>query len=176
METEISLRVANASDAAALACFAAETFRFGCPPGTAEEDLAAFIATELTPDRFRTFIGSDAVTIWVAEARDQLAGYLMLVRGSKHEWVKAALPAEIRKVYVHPEYHGRGVAETLMRAALGQIDNGHDVAWLSVFSKNARAIAFYRMWGFEVIGRHTFMVGRDAQEDFFMQRFASREQ
>jgi ribosomal protein S18 acetylase RimI-like enzyme len=167
-EIRIELRSATIDDAEMLARFGAEAFRLGCPADTPKEDLATFIATELTPDRFRQHLRNHDVTILVAEIGHRIAGYLMLVRNCHPELVKAPLPTEIRKLYVHPDFHGSGVADALMRAGLALIDGGD--AWLSVFSRNARAIAFYRRSGFEVIGRQTFMVGRDPQEDFVMQR------
>ena len=165
---KIEMRMATLQDAETLASFGAETFRYGCPPGTAEEDLAAFIASELTPEQFRRYLSNVDVTIYVAEAEGKMAGYLMVVRGSRHEQVKAERQHEIRKLYVHPQFHGHGVAHELMRVALRQIET--DDVWLGVFSGNTRALAFYRKWGFEVIGRQIFMVGRDAQQDFVMQR------
>jgi ribosomal protein S18 acetylase RimI-like enzyme len=42
--------------------------------------------------------------------------------------------------------------------------------WLSTFSENSRAIAFYKKWGFEVIGETTFLVGSDPQKDVLLLR------
>ena len=32
------------------------------------------------------------------------------------------------------------------------------------------AVAFYRKWGFEVVGEHLFMLGDDPQRDLLMRR------
>lgn len=42
--------------------------------------------------------------------------------------------------------------------------------WLGVWERNPRAIAFYRKFGFEVIGEHRFVLGRDPQRDLVMAR------
>ncbi len=47
---------------------------------------------------------------------------------------------------------------------------GGDVLWLGVWQKNARAIAFYHKWEFEIVGTQTFQLGNDPQSDFVMRR------
>jgi len=42
--------------------------------------------------------------------------------------------------------------------------------WLSVYSENPRAIAFYKKWGFHIAGSQEFLVGADPQQDFLMRR------
>ena len=42
--------------------------------------------------------------------------------------------------------------------------------WLGVWERNARALAFYRKWGFDVVGEHTFKLGEDPQHDLIMRR------
>jgi ribosomal protein S18 acetylase RimI-like enzyme len=48
--------------------------------------------------------------------------------------------------------------------------NGAMALWLGVWEKNPRASAFYRKWGFEIVGAHTFRVGDDPQRDLVMYR------
>jgi ribosomal protein S18 acetylase RimI-like enzyme len=45
-----------------------------------------------------------------------------------------------------------------------------DVAWLGVWERNARAIAFYRKFGFAEVGEHVFLLGKDPQRDVVMAR------
>jgi len=168
-EDAITIRLATTADAEALSRLAAKTFPLGCPADTDPRHLEEFIATELTADRFCEFIAGNGVTILLAEAAGELAGFAMLVSGCAHPLIKAERPIELRKCYVDPTHHGRGVAQRLLRAAMPLLDD-HDVAWLSVFSGNARAISFYRSSGFEVVGTHYFNVGGDPQKDFVMRR------
>jgi diamine N-acetyltransferase len=168
-ESAITVRTATAADAERLSHLASATFALGCPVGTDPKHLNEFISTELTPARFREFLSDGAVTILLAEEAHQLAGFTMLVRDCRHPQIAAERPIELRKFYVDPAHHGSGVAQALMRAAEPLLDD-HDVGWLSVYSGNARAIAFYKKWGFEVVGTHYFNVGGDPQKDFVMRR------
>jgi ribosomal protein S18 acetylase RimI-like enzyme len=79
--------------------------------------------------------------------------------------------AELQKFYVAPAHQGRGVAHELMRQVLASLSR-HRLAtvWLSVHSENPKAIAFYKKWGFYVVGTHEVLVGADRQKDFLMRR------
>ena len=45
-----------------------------------------------------------------------------------------------------------------------------DVIWLDVWKENPRGIAFYRKWGFEIVGEQGFQMGEELQEDWIMVR------
>jgi diamine N-acetyltransferase len=167
----ICVRGAMSDDAEALSAFAAAVFPLGGPPGADPLDLAHYIATELTAECFRTLIENPNALLFVAEMADHICGYALVLRSSPHPQIEGVAPAELQKLYVDPAHHGRGVADELMCQALASL--GRDrlaVVWLSVYSKNPRAIAFYKKWGFHIVGTHEFLVGADRQKDFLMRR------
>ena len=85
--------------------------------------------------------------------------------------VTARAPGEIQRLYVVKEWHGRGVAQALMDACIGEMKvRGTDIVWLGVWERNPRAIAFYRKFGFTETGDHVFPLGRDPQRDIVMVR------
>jgi ribosomal protein S18 acetylase RimI-like enzyme len=56
---------------------------------------------------------------------------------------------ELDWLMVHPDFHGTGVAASLMEAGMAWL--GTDRAmWLNVVQHNARALRFYRRFGFEI--------------------------
>jgi ribosomal protein S18 acetylase RimI-like enzyme len=80
-------------------------------------------------------------------------------------------PGEINRIYVAGEWHGKGVAQALMDACLGELRaRGSDVAWLGVWEHNPKALAFYRKLGFVERGEHVFALGDDPQRDIVMSR------
>lgn len=170
-EPGISVRCAIHNDAEQLSTFAAEVFPLGGRPGADSRDLAQYIATELTPECFRALIENPNAILFVAAMADHICGYALLLRSSPHPRIEGVTPAEVRKFYVAPTHHGRGVADQLMCRALASLERDRSaVVWLSVYSENPRAIAFYKKWGFHIVGSHEFLVGADPQQDFLMRR------
>jgi ribosomal protein S18 acetylase RimI-like enzyme len=56
---------------------------------------------------------------------------------------------ELDWLMVHPDFHGAGVAAALMEAGLNWLGTDRPM-WLNVVRHNARAIRFYRRFGFEI--------------------------
>ncbi len=158
-------------DVEALSAFASAAIPLGGPPGADPLDLAHYIAAELTAKCFRTWIENPNAIMFVAEMADQICGYVLVLRSSRHPQIEDFAPAELRKLYVAPARHGSGIADELVRQALTSLERDRRAAvWLSVFSENPRAIAFYKKWGFRIVGTQLFLVGADPQRDFLMRR------
>ncbi len=164
------LREPTPADAERISAFAAQVFPLGGRPGASEADIAAHVSRELSPQKMRATIADPNFVSVIAENGDEVAGYILLKQHSEHEAIAARHPAEVKRLYVAPAYHGRGVANALMEAALQRMDPQCDALWLSVFSENPRGIAFYKRWGFTIAAEQIFMVGDDPQKDYVMRR------
>src|SRR5690242_19446776 len=113
--TRTYVRPATRADAAALAEVAAATFVLACPPGMPPESVAAFVAENLTPDRFAEYVEDAGRAVLVAEADGgsgtRVVGYTMLVHGEPYdENVRAVVrrrpTTELSNIYVLPDDHG----------------------------------------------------------------------
>lgn len=71
-----------------------------------------------------------------------LAGYVIATRHAPDD-------LELDWLMVDPAFHGSGVAAGLMRAGIAWLGEGQPM-WLNVIAYNARAIAFYKKFGFAV--------------------------
>jgi ribosomal protein S18 acetylase RimI-like enzyme len=161
----ITYRDAAALDAAAIAAFAARTFidSFGhlYPP----KDLSAFLLAKYGP-------GVQARELAEADTRYRLAlsgaaivGYCMM--GPVDMEVDKSEALELHRLYVDQHVKGAGVAAALMEDCLAWArSKGAKRLYLSVWENNHRAQAFYKRYGFEHIGEHSFMVGDAADRDF----------
>ncbi|MFT2817222.1 N-acetyltransferase family protein [Leifsonia sp. A12D58] len=172
----VTIRQAQPSDAPELAVLAAATFALACPPGTAPESIAEFIATTLSEERFGQYLVDPTRDIRLAEHDGSAAGYTMLVFGEPVAAdVAAAITVrptvELSKVYVLGDRHGAGIAAPLMAATLdaARERSAHGI-WLGVNAQNARAIRFYEKSGFDIVGQKTFMVGPELHHDHVMER------
>ena len=167
----LAVRVITADcvDTAELAELAARTFPLACPPATGAEDVAAFVETNLSAERFADYLGDTGRAVIIAALGERIIGYAMLVRDATDQ------TAELSKIYVLPDHHGAGVSQALMDLVLGTAEKwGVRRVWLGVNQQNRRAQRFYAKSGFTVNGTRTFQVGARCENDYVMVRELGR--
>ncbi|MEH3141191.1 MAG: GNAT family N-acetyltransferase [Mycobacterium kyogaense] len=176
MERRLSLHITAADPARLdeLAAIAARTFPLACPPSCTPDDVAAFVAENLTPERFAAYLSDPNREVLTAIEDDRIIGYAMLIGGVPDDPDVAAAvtvrpTVELSKMYVLPDAHGAGASAALMSAALHHADTAASM-WLGVNQKNVRAQRFYRKSGFEVTGTKTFRLGDHIEADYVMVR------
>jgi len=171
------------ADAERLAAFAARLFRETYGPagdpalsgGSRADDVEAYAGPHFAPAVQRAELADPALTTLVVEAADAggraaLAAYAQVRAPSPHPAAGPAA-AELARFYVDRPWHGRGVADALMGAAVDAARGaGAPALWLAVLGRNARAVGFYRRHGFRVAGAGTFRMGREVQHDWIMVR------
>ena len=165
------IRNARSADAQALAALAEATFRDTFADANTPADMDRHCATAYGEAIQAQEIASPARVTLLAEQDRRLVGYAQVRWSASPPCVEARAPGEIQRLYVVRDCHGRGVAHDLMHACLAALAaRGADVAWLGVWERNPKAIAFYRKFGFREVGAHVFTVGSDAQRDIVMVR------
>jgi ribosomal protein S18 acetylase RimI-like enzyme len=168
----LQIRSATLADAPALSALGERTFRETFAADNTPEDLAAHLAATYTPERQAAELADPARHTLVAEtARGDLVAFAQLLAGPAPGCVRGPAPIELLRLYVDREWHGRGLAHRLIRAALeAAAARGAETLWLGVWERNPRAIAFYAKWGFQDVGSHDFVLGSDRQTDRIMVR------
>jgi ribosomal protein S18 acetylase RimI-like enzyme len=157
-------------DAAALAEIAERTFRDTFAKDNTPEDLEAYVASAYGETLQRRELEDPDTLVLLGEAEDgTLIAYTQMRRvRSPHGEV------EIARFYVDRTYHGQGLAQQLMNAAVDAARGlGGTTLWLGVWERNLRAIAFYAKCGFRDVGSQPFLVGSDLQTDRVMARVIS---
>lgn len=140
------------------------------------ENIASFIADNLSADRFAEYLADPQRAILIAQQGDRIVGYAMLIRGVADDAdvqraVQIRPAAELSKMYVLPDYHGAGTATALMGLTLATGEHwGVGCVWLGVNQANQRAQRFYSKSGFKITGTRTFQVGAGRESDFVMVR------
>lgn len=162
----LNVGIASGDDSAELADVAAACFPLACPPTVRPEDIAEFVAANLSEVRFAEYLADPRRRVLVARADGRIIGYAMLIRAESD-----AGPMELSKLYVLADHHRRGAAAALMSHGIDWARQcGATAMWLGVNRDNERAQRFYRKCGFEVTGTRTFRLGSDVENDFVMQR------
>lgn len=167
----ISIRRATREDATAFAVLAERIFVETFGPENTEADMREYIAKSFGPDKQLADIVDPAKTILLALSGATPIAFAQLRIGPIEPCITGPAPLEIQRFYVDSPFHGRGVAQALMRAveSFARSRDRHTL-WLGVWERNARAIAFYEKLGFTTVGRTTFILGSDTQHDYVMSK------
>lgn len=165
-----ALQLATREDADAISAFANGSFTHTFGHIYDPSDLRAFLAGWNPPERVRTQIADPGYAI--ALVRDDAGAILGYIKMGP---VDFDLPAdqpganavELHQLYVAEAAKGTGVAAALMEWGIGWARERASILYLSVFTENDRAQAFYRRYGFYDVGRNAFRVGNHIDEDRF---------
>ena len=169
--TPLIIRPATDDDASRLADFARRTFVETFGPDNTAEDMALHVAKSFGADIQLSEIRDPAMITLVAELGPTMAGFAQVLSGPSPSCVTGEAPVELRRFYVDRPFHGRGIAQALMRAVdeVARTLPGRTL-WLGVWERNPRAIAFYAKCGFVDVGAHAFVFGTEEQTDRVMAR------
>jgi len=167
----VAIRQAGASDAPWLAALAERTFRETYTAHNTAEDMERYVAGHFGPALQAAQLSDPRTITLFAEDGGRAAGYAQLARGPAPAAVTGPAPMEVVRFYVDRPWHGRGMAQTLMGAAVDTARTaGARTLWLGVWERNDRAIAFYRKSGFVDVGTQIFVLGADRQRDLVLAR------
>lgn len=163
-----SITLARPDDVGELTLFASEAFTRTFGHMYHPADLAAFLAGWNPPERIRAQLADPDWTIALARSESgAIAGFIKL--GPIDFDLPAGQPGEnaieLHQLYVDEAVKGTGVSTALMNWGIAWARERASILYLSVFTENPRAQAFYRRYGFVDVGRNPFRVGNHIDED-----------
>jgi diamine N-acetyltransferase len=168
---DLVIRRATDDDAELLAELARRTFVETFGPDNRAEDMALHVARSFGAEIQLGEIRDPRMITLLAELGTITVGFAQVHQGPPPACVTGEAPIELRRFYVDRPYHGRGIAQELMRAVeqTARSLRGRTL-WLGVWERNPRAIAFYSKCGFVDVGHHAFIFGTEEQTDRVMAR------
>ncbi|HEX6323279.1 MAG TPA: N-acetyltransferase [Vicinamibacterales bacterium] len=171
MEEGTVVRPATAADAARLSAFARRVFDEVFGPANDPDDMASYLAQAFSPGVQLAEIVAPGSILLLAERDGAFQGYLHIAPAPTPDCVTGPAPLELKRLYVDPSHHGRGVGRKLLDEGLARAHSaGARTIWLGVWEHNTRAQKFYAREGFTRVGDHPFVLGTDTQTDWIMQR------
>lgn len=165
----VTYRDATIDDADALSSLGRRTFVATFGHLYAPEDLDHFLANH-DPEKWETELVDPAFAIRLAEDEGHAVGYCKIGPAAL-PFTPPAGAIELRQLYLMESWKGAGYSDILMNWAMEQGKaRGASEIYLSVFTDNDRARAFYARHGFSEVGPYKFMVGNHADDDIVMKR------
>lgn len=170
MNESVSIRNCSLKDAQAIVSLGIRTFRDTFDELNTPENMMLYLNKNFTLKKIKEEIQEPDAVFFIAEKDEEAIGYAR-VRKSKPEGLDGNSALEIERMYADKKYIGKRIGHLLMNTCLHFArDNGYNTVWLGVWEHNLHAIEFYKKWGFEKFGTHTFMLGNDAQTDLLMKK------
>ena len=145
------------------------TFRETFEEVNSEEDMQKYLNENLNEEKLKSELENQNSEFYFAENNGEILGYLKLnFKDAQTEKVEEN-HFEIERIYVLKAFLGQKIGQILFDKAIeiGREKN-LEYVWLGVWEENHRAIRFYEKNGFEIFGKHDFVLGKDVQTDLLM--------
>lgn len=163
------IRKANLDDASLLAEIGARAFQEAFGPQNNPDDMSAYLKASFSTEIQRSELAKPDSIFFIVERDNIPVGYARLYDCTPPDFIKSDHPLELVRIYTLQPWTGQGIGGLLMQQCIDfAISHGYDAIWLSVWTKNPRAIAFYQRWGFGITGTAPFQLGNDRQVDYIM--------
>jgi ribosomal protein S18 acetylase RimI-like enzyme len=169
--SNLSIRPATLDDAPVLSELGRATFSDAFGADNSADDLANFLESTYTPEVQRAELADPVLTYLLAELAGAPVAFALLRAASVSPFIDDPSAVELQRFYVDRSCHGTGVAQSLMESCVETARRaGAKTMFLGVWEKNPRALRFYAAQRFTEVGRKTFQVGSDAQQDLVLAR------
>jgi ribosomal protein S18 acetylase RimI-like enzyme len=136
-------------------------------------DLAREALSEYSPERFEQRLRDQNRSFFLAEAGEGLLGFAEMMTTASPPPIKDTAHGglELVRLYVQPSAQRAGLGRRLLREAeLLCKESGSEALWLTAWSGNARALAFYRASGYVDVGTSTYTFQGNSYENRVMLR------
>jgi GNAT superfamily N-acetyltransferase len=165
----LKLRLATVGDARALAVVGPATFLETFANDHPVEALIAFTESHHSAAYYESLLGEPETSAWVVEHDGGAPiGFAILVAASL-PGSDPATDAELKRIYLLSKWQGSGWGRALIEAVeAAALARGAKRLVLSVYTRNEKAIRFYRARGYEMIGRALFPGFTEEFSDFVM--------
>ena len=165
----MKIRKINIDDLETLRNLSIQTFKETFEEVNTEEDMQKYLDENLSLERLKSELENLDSEFYFIENENKNLGYLKLnFENAQTEKVEENY-FEIERIYVLKAFLGQKIGQILFDKAIeiGREKN-LEYVWLGVWEENHRAIKFYEKNGFEIFGKHDFVLGKDVQTDLLM--------
>jgi diamine N-acetyltransferase len=176
MCVSITVRAANTLDADNLAALGMQVWLDTYATDGVRSQLSNYVLSEFTPARFRRLLTRDESSIFVAENGPHLVGFGQLTAHRSSEFCHRPRQGEIDRLYVQRPFCRSGLGTKLLRQLERRaVELKLDALWLSVWTHNSHARAFYQRLGFSDRGSISVPIENERHENRVLVRELSHD-
>lgn len=173
MAIEAVFRMAAPADALCLGVLATQVFLDTYATSGIRPTIAREVNEQLSTSAVATLLADAKYRFIMAEAAGHLIGFVQLQLGVVIDAAPDA--AKVARLYVQERFAGQGIGTQLLaRAERLAVSHGARRAWLTVWTGNARALAFYPRRGYRDAGPTTYTFeGEQYENRLFVKQLAA---
>jgi diamine N-acetyltransferase len=135
------------------------------------EDMRLYIAEHFNRKNLLDELENKMNFFFVATLNHEPVGYMKLRTSVELPQLKNKKSIELERIYVVKHFQNAGVGYQFIQFAVEFAQSKRfDTIWLGVWTRNEKAISFYKKCGFEIFGEHEFTLGTDEQTDWLMKK------
>lgn len=168
----MSLRIikADVSHAAAIGTIGKKAFRKSFEHlFHSREELFEYLEFTYDPVKLGRSLRKENNIYLLAFVDNIPAGFAKIKKSSLNEQIATVAQMELQKIYVLPDYNGRGIGSALMNEIKRIADEIQpDYIWLDTHISNVSAVRFYERNGFQKIGDYFFTIGTQTFQYYLM--------
>lgn len=164
-----AIRLANPDDAVELAALSIQVWLHTYATEGIRRSIAEYVLGEFTPEKVRAEINAPDKTILTAHVDGHLVGFALLNHHSACEFADD-ISCELDRLYVQAHFARKGIGSALLAACLDDVKNRgpRRGLWLSMYTGNQTALAFYSRQGLRVCGSTFFEFGGERHENLVL--------
>ena len=130
-----------------------------------KEELQDYLEYTYKPERIIASLQKENNIFFLAYVDSVPVGFAKVKKYSLNDQIESVAQMELQKIYVLSYYHGSGAGPALMQAVLELAKQlKPDFIWLDCHISNAKAIRFYKKYGFIKHGMQYFTIGTQTFE------------
>jgi diamine N-acetyltransferase len=166
MSISTTIRAANARDADNLAVLALQVWLDTYATGGVRAQISSYVLSQFTPKKFRDLLMKEDTSVFVAENGPHLVGFGQLTALRSSEFCHKPRQGEVDRLYVQRPFCRTGLGTKLMgRLERRAFELELDALWLSVWTHNGHARAFYQKLGFADRGSISIPIDNERHEN-----------
>ena len=168
---ELVFRTAGASDALCIGVLATQVFLDTYATDGIRPSLAQEVLEQLSTNSICALFADPATSFIVAERAQHMVAFAQLTFGSIQPLAAVERAVELNRLYVQGRFTAKGIGKALLHRAEGlAASRGASTLWLTVWTRNQRALAFYASQQYQDVGSTMYVF----QEEQFENRVLAK--
>jgi GNAT superfamily N-acetyltransferase len=166
MNPEVTFRRANPSDALCIGVLGMQVFLNTYATAGIRPSIAREVLQSLSPNVVEQALTDPDKTFVLMETDAHLIGFAEITTRASPAIVSLTEAAELNRLYVQEPFTGQGFGRALLvEAEATALAGGALALWLTAWTGNARAVAFYARQGYERLGSTLFIFEGEQHEN-----------